>query len=316
MNAADFAIHPVVFHDLWQIGLADGADRSQVVGSGSPAGFCPRLTPGQANCHDFICQKPTARTAAVRFFPDGVRVHLDKMVARCPDDISWRFEISRSPGYVAGVMVRHPQWIIGRLIDLKSPLGNQSPGQIAYVHRVRDFQKVHRTAQSRGEGQTGPPGMASLPPVDLLHPQLAGSLQNPVVYLLQVGIIQEEPEVSAFIAVRAGRPGYAGSVEHLGIADHGVGVDKVIRGRGNEKDFRPYGVYWKFYIQTLGVLEVLFQEGAIIFPGRRPDSQIIARVVHLGHHFGDILGGDSRSRHDFPRGHSNFCRVNSVGAKD
>ena len=56
MNAADFAIHPMVLHDLWQVGLADGTNGGQVIGSRVPASFSPGLTPRQANFHDLIGQ--------------------------------------------------------------------------------------------------------------------------------------------------------------------------------------------------------------------------------------------------------------------
>ena len=56
VNAADFAIDPMVLHDLWQVGLADGTNGGQVIGSRGPASFSSRLTSSQANFHDLIGQ--------------------------------------------------------------------------------------------------------------------------------------------------------------------------------------------------------------------------------------------------------------------
>ncbi len=107
-----------------------------------------------------------------------------------------------------------------------------------------------------------------------------------------------------------------GRVEHLGVADHGVGVDEVIRRGRNQQDFGAHRVHRKFDVQPFRVLEVFFQEGAVVFPGRGPDAQVVPGVVDLGHDLGDILGGDPRRGHDLPRGHGDLRGVDPVGAED
>jgi len=69
VNPADFAIYPMVFHYLRQIGLTDGADCGQIVGSCCPAGFRSRLSASEANLHDLVSQQPPPLRRSRRSFP-------------------------------------------------------------------------------------------------------------------------------------------------------------------------------------------------------------------------------------------------------
>jgi hypothetical protein len=189
MNAAYFAIDPMVFHHFGQIGFANGADGSQIIGAGRPAGFCSGFPSSQANFHDFIGQKAAPRAATISLFPNGIGMHLYEVVTSGLNDIAGRLKVAGRPRYIARVVVGDQEMVVGRFVDLKSPFLNQGPSQVADVDRIGNVQKVHGSAQGGGEGQTGPPCVSSLPPVDFFHFQLPGRLHDPVVGLFQVGII-------------------------------------------------------------------------------------------------------------------------------
>jgi hypothetical protein len=127
------------------------------------------LASGHPNFHQFISQEPSTGAAAIGILAYRIRVHFGKMVARGLDDFSRRFKITCGSGYITWVMISDLQGIIRRLVYLERPFGNEIPSQVANMDRVGNFQKIHRPAQGGGEGQTGPPGVSSLSPINLLH---------------------------------------------------------------------------------------------------------------------------------------------------
>jgi hypothetical protein len=93
-------------------------------------------------------------------------MHFHEMITGGLDDVAGRLEIPRCPGYVTGIMISDLKAIVSRLIDLKRSLCDQLRSEITDVRRMGNLQKIHGAAQGGSEGQTGPPGVSSLSPVD------------------------------------------------------------------------------------------------------------------------------------------------------
>ena len=99
--------------------------------------------------------------------------------------------------------------------------------ELADMVWVRRIERVHWTAQGRGH-DSGPPGMSALAPDNGLGAQHAGRVDNTSVDFLQVGKIQEQAEIAALITIGAGCPTDAQEMEQLGIANHCVGIGKIV----------------------------------------------------------------------------------------
>ena len=156
--------------------------------------------------------------------------HFDKAIAGGADDLARLFDELTCTGRVAGVVIGDQVFIIGRLVDaaIKRALVHHVHDKLADVVRIGRVKHVHRAAQRGGE-DSRPPGMSAFAPDDGFDTQHAGRVDDALVDFFQIGEIEEQAKVAALVAIRAGGPTDAQVVEQFGIANHRIGVGKIVR---------------------------------------------------------------------------------------
>ncbi len=158
--------------------------------------------------------------------------------------------------------------------------------------------------------------MTALTPDNRLHVEHTRRIDDALVDLLQVMEVEEEPKIPAFVAIGTGGPANPQKVEELGVADHSVHVGEVVGRRRNQEDIGTIIIYREGEENARLLLDVLFQEFAVVYPGGGRDAQVVAQLIDFGHHLGNILGGDPDTGHNLTGGHGNLGGVNAIGAED
>jgi hypothetical protein len=162
------------------------------------------------------------------------------------------------------------------------------------------------------------PGVAALADDDALDAQFQRRLADAQGDLAQLVVVADEhAEVAGLRGLRGQRPGNAGGVEDLGVADQAVDVrlgEEVGRG-GDQQDFGALHVQRELDVDAGVFLDVLFQAFQGVGQRRAGQAEVVADLVHLADDLVRVLLAVADRIEDLAAGHGDLGGVDAVGAE-